>query len=81
MAVFEDSLAGPDKLRVYRHTIETSGRAPEPKKAEGEPIPYPASEPLRNECEHFLACCAGTITPRTTAAEAIAVLKVLKAAD
>mgnify|MGYP000358403454 CR=1 FL=1 len=80
MAVFEDSLAGPEKLRLYRHAIDTSGRAPEPKKAEGEPIPYPATEPLKNECAHFLACCEGKIHPRTDAAEAIAVLKVLKAA-
>lgn len=80
MAVFEDSLTGPDKLRLYRHTIETSGRTPEPKKADAVPIPCPASEPLRNECEHFLACCAGKRTPRTDAKEAIAVLRVLMAA-
>ncbi|RYD82504.1 MAG: Gfo/Idh/MocA family oxidoreductase [Verrucomicrobiaceae bacterium] len=80
MAVFEDSLAGPDKLRLYRHSIDTSGRAPEPKKAEAEHIAYPAAEPLKNECAHFLACCEGKIRPRTDAAEAIAVLKVLKAA-
>lgn len=81
MAVFEDSAAGPDKLRLYRHTIDTSGRAPEPKKAEAEPIPYPAYEPLKNECEHFLACCAGRARPRTDAVEAIAVLRILKAAN
>lgn len=80
MAVFEDSLAGPDKLRLYRHTVETSGRVPEPKKAEAEAIPYPTAEPLKNECAHFLACCEGKFTPRTDAAEAIAVLKVLKTA-
>lgn len=80
MAVFEDSLVGPDKLRLYRHSVETSGRAPEPRKAEAEPIPYPSSEPLKNECEHFLACCAGKKPPRTDANEAIAVLRVLMAA-
>ncbi len=80
MAVFEDSLAGADKLRLYRHNVETSGRTPEPKKAEAEPIPYPSSEPLKNECEHFLACCAGKNPPRTDANEAIAVLRVLMAA-
>ncbi len=80
MAVFEDSLSGPDKLRLYRHIVETSGRTPEPRKAEAEPIPYPSSEPLRNECEHFLACCAGKTRPRTDAAEAIGVLRVLMAA-
>ncbi len=80
MSVFEDSLANPDKLRLYRHTIDTSGRAPEPKKAEAEPIPYPLSEPLKSECEHFLASCEGNTSPRTDANEAIAVLRVLIAA-
>lgn len=81
MAVFEDSAAGPDKLRLYRHTIDTSGRAPDPKKADAEPIPYPSHEPLKNECEHFLSCCAGGTRPRTDAVEAIAVLKILRAAS
>jgi predicted dehydrogenase len=80
MAVFEDSLSSPNKLRLYRHIVETTGRTPEPRKAEAELVPYPASEPLRNECEHFLACCAGKTRPRTDAAEAIAVLRVLMAA-
>jgi UDP-2-acetamido-3-amino-2,3-dideoxy-glucuronate N-acetyltransferase len=80
MAVFEDSLSGPDKLRLYRHIVETSGRTPEPKKVEAEQIAYPASEPLKNECEHFLACCKGKTRPRTDATEAIGVLKVLRAA-
>lgn len=80
MAVFEDSLAGKEKLKIYRHKIDTSGRAPEPKKAEPEFIPYPASEPLRNECQHFLDCCAGRTKPRTDAKEAIAVLRTLMAA-
>ncbi len=80
MAVFEDSLPGPDKLRLFRHQIDTSGRAPEPRKAEPEFVPYPASEPLRNECQHFLDCCAGKTRPRTDAAEAIAVLRVLVSA-
>jgi predicted dehydrogenase len=81
MAVFEDSRAGPEKLRLYRHKVATSGRTPEPEKADAEPIPYPSSEPLRNECEHFLACCAGNNPPRTDANEAIAVLRVLMAAS
>ncbi len=79
MAVFEDSLAGKDKLRLYRHQIDTSGRVPEPKKAEPEFVPYPASEPLRNECQHFLDCCEGKTKPRTDANEAIAVLRTLMA--
>jgi UDP-2-acetamido-3-amino-2,3-dideoxy-glucuronate N-acetyltransferase len=80
MAVFEDSLPGKEKLRVFRHRIDMSGRAPEPTKAEPEFIPYPSSEPLRNECQHFLDCCEGKTRPRTDASEAIAVLRTLMAA-
>lgn len=79
MAVFEDSLAGKDKLRLFRHQIDTQGRTPEPKKAEPEFVPFPPSEPLRNECQHFLDCCEGKTKPRTDANEAIAVLRTLMA--
>ncbi len=81
MAVFEDSLPGKDKLRLFRHQIVTSGRTPEPKKGEAEFIPYPISEPLRNECQHFVDCCDGKTSPRTDANEAIAVLRTLIAAN
>ena len=81
MAVFEDSATKPEeKLRLYRHTVDASGRAPEPKKADAEPMPYPADEPLRAECRHFLEACAGA-TVRTDADEALAVLRVLVASD
>lgn len=77
MAVFEDSLAGPDKLRLYRHSIDASGREPQPVKADAEPIPYPAEEPLRNECSHFLTCVRDDVLPRTDAQEALRVLRTL----
>ena len=79
MAVFEDSLADPDqKLVLYRHVIDTSGRVPEPKKADAEPVPYDrTAEPLRAECQHFLDCMASGQTPTTGADEALLVLDVL----
>lgn len=79
MAVFEDSLSAPeDKLRLYRHKIDLSGRVPAPQKAEAEAIPYDTSaEPLKAECQHFLDCIANGTTPRTDAAEALRVLDVL----
>lgn len=77
MAVFEDSAQGADKLRLYRHTIDASGHAPLPTKADAEPIPYGNDEPLRTECAHFLDCCRTGATPRTDASEALSVLKVL----
>jgi predicted dehydrogenase len=77
MAVFEDSAAGADKLRLYPHTIDFGGREPVPQKADAQPIPYGNGEPLKQECEHFLACIDNDSEPRTNAAEALAVLAVL----
>ena len=81
MAVFEDSKAGDEKLRLYRHRIDTSGRVPSPVKADAEPIPYPAAEPLKQECQHFLDCVDGETSPRTGADEALRVLRTLIRAD
>lgn len=77
MAVFEDSAAGADKLRLYPHRIDRTKRPPEPAKADAEPIPFPADEPLKSECAHFLDCMATGATPRTDAAEGLRVLRVL----
>ena len=78
MAVFEDSaLERAEKLRLYRHAIDVSGPVPVPAKADWEPIPYPDTEPLKEECRHFLACCAGEALPLTDGKEAQAVLEVL----
>lgn len=79
MAVFEDSAQGADKLRLYRHKIDTSRRPPEPVKANAEPLPYAADEPLKTECAHFLECIRTGKTPRTHGAEGLRVLKVLTA--
>jgi predicted dehydrogenase len=79
MVVFEDSIAGPDKLRLYRHGIDTSSPVPVPLKEEAEHVPFSADEPLLNECAHFLECIATGASPRTDAAEALRVLKVLTA--
>jgi len=77
MAVFEDSAAGAEKLRLYRHVIETGAGAPVPAKADWEPIVYGDEEPLRSQCEHFLGACAGQHPPLTDGAEALRVLDVL----
>jgi UDP-2-acetamido-3-amino-2,3-dideoxy-glucuronate N-acetyltransferase len=78
MIVFEDSAADPaQKLRFYAHGMNLTGRAPEPVKADPEPIPFAASEPLKQECAHFLDCMRSNARPRTDGAEALAVLDVL----
>lgn len=77
MAVFEDSAPGEEKLRLYRHTIDTSDREPVPSKADWEPLAYGDDEPLKTECQHFLDACAGEHAPLTDADEALRVLDVL----
>ncbi len=77
MAVFEDSAVGSEKLKLYRHKVDTSGREPLPIKAEAEQLHFDAGEPLKRECQHFLECCATGQTPRTDGVEALQVLAVL----
>lgn len=82
MLVFEDSQPEwNDKLRLYRHKIDTSGAVPVPESAAAEPVIVEKSEPLRNECQHFLDCIAGVATPRTDGAEGLAVLNILRQAS
>ena len=76
MAVFEDSEAGAEKLRLYPHTIDVSGPVPTPTKADWVPMPYGDDEPLRTECQHFLDACNGG-EAITDADEALRVLEVL----
>ena len=81
MAVFDDSLPLEQKLQLFRHGVQWDGKIPTPVKADGEFIAVTASEPLKNECQHFLDAMAGKTAPRTDAAEGIRVLKVLEAAE
>lgn len=82
MAVFEDSQ--PDwgeKLRLYRHTIDTGGPVPVPAKAEAERVDVPRAEPLREECAHFVECVDKNRRPLTDAEEGLRVLGVLERAE
>lgn len=79
MAVFDDM--APQKLVVYPHRVEWKDRLPNAVKAAGEPIPLESSEPLRNECCHFLECLASRHIPETDGREGLRVLRVLNAAQ
>ena len=79
MAVFHDSVPGPEKLLLYRHKVGWDGEIPDIERAEAEPLPYDDDEPLMLECQHFLDCVATGARPRSNADEAIAVLSVLDA--
>jgi predicted dehydrogenase len=77
MIVFEDSAPADQKLRLYRHSLDTAAASPVLVKAEPEAIPYPAHEPLLQECQHFIDCIAQDLQPRTDAREALGVLRTL----
>lgn len=80
MAVFDDT--EPErKLVLYSHRIDWIDRTPVAFKGEGQPIPLPKSEPLQQECEHFLECIRDHRKPRTDAASGLQVLEVLDACE
>jgi UDP-2-acetamido-3-amino-2,3-dideoxy-glucuronate N-acetyltransferase len=77
MVVFNDSAAGDDKLILYPHTATWEGDVPIANKAQGVPLEFAASEPLRVECQHFLDCVAQGNRPTSDWQEADRVLRVL----
>jgi UDP-2-acetamido-3-amino-2,3-dideoxy-glucuronate N-acetyltransferase len=79
MAVFNDVASGPEKLVLYEHKAGWSGDIPVVTRAEAVPIPYAGDEPLRRECEAFLAAVGGGPAPPSDAAEGGRVLMVLDA--
>ena len=81
MAVFDDREPWESKLMVYPHRIDWKNGMPVPNKADGQPIGVPESEPLRDECLHFLECIGGEQKCRTDGPEGVRVLRVLQAAE
>ena len=77
MAVFDD-VEKKDKLFLYPHSIEWKHQIPLANKASAEPVPVDSSEPLRNECLHFLDCVRTRNRPRTDGEEGLRVLTVLQ---
>lgn len=82
MIVIDDTRPWNEKMVYYKNPIHwTNGQVPTPAKPVGEFIVIAESEPLREECLHFLQCIASGVKPRTDATEGIRVLAVLQAAQ
>ncbi len=81
MAVFDDTRPWNEKLALYRHVVQATDGLPNLEKAEVKYIEVPQSEPLRNECQHFLDIVSGNVVPLTDGDEGLRVLKVLSAAS
>ena len=77
MAVFDD-LETENKLVLYPHAITWKNHLPIPTKAKAVPVPVKSTEPLREECLHFLQCIETRQTPRTDGNEGLRVLTVLQ---
>lgn len=82
MAVFDDTLPWPEKLRLHRNYLKWSeGQIPVPDASQAEFIKVEESEPLLEECSHFLHCSDEHVQPRTDGVEGLRVLRVLRAAQ
>ena len=82
MAVFDDSKPWSEKLILHENYLFwDQGQNPTPIKKPGLKINIEETEPLRNECLHFLKCCDSRRAPKTDGIEALSSLKVLTAAQ
>lgn len=79
MAVFDDTAPWPEKLQLYPHSVQWSGSVPLARKADAEPVQVEETEPLREECRHFLDRMGDRERSRTDGAEGLRVLRVLNA--
>jgi UDP-2-acetamido-3-amino-2,3-dideoxy-glucuronate N-acetyltransferase len=77
MMVFDDTLPWEKKLAVYAHSVEWQGERPVAVKAEPDYVQLPQSEPLKNECQHFVESVSEKTAPRTDGNEGLRVLTVL----
>ncbi len=81
MAVFDDTQPWEEKLLVYPHEILWDNNIPIPAKADPERFEIPQSEPLRDECDHFLDCISAGRQTITDGKEGLRVLEVLNASQ
>ena len=79
MAIFNDVNAFGEKLQLYPQRVEFDGTLPILKKENAEFIEHDDTEPLLEECVHFLECMKSGNKPLTCAQSGIEVLKVLHA--
>ena len=81
MAVFDDTKPWDKKLALYRHVVDLSSDIPLLQSSDVDYIQVPSSEPLRNECSHFIDVVAGKLSPLTNGQEGLRVLNVLTQAS
>lgn len=80
MLVFDDTQPWSQKLALYTHGIDLTSDLPRLDKADVQYVDVIKSEPLRNECQHFIDVVNGHLKPLTDGVEGLRVLNVLSAA-
>ncbi len=78
MASFDDVAK---KLILYDQHVDIRNGEPIPVKGEGQEVSFPNDEPLRLECQAFLAAVESRQLPLTDGESGLRVLKVLQAAQ
>ncbi len=81
MLLFDDGQPWQSKLVHYKHAVEWKDGIPVASKDGGAPVRLHEVEPLGAEIDHFIGCISARRQPRTDAAEAMRVLRVLNAAQ
>ena len=79
MAIFNDVAPLGQKLQLYPQNVEFDGNVPLLKKYDAQFIDHVNTEPLLEECTHFIKCIQSRKQPLTDAQSGIDVLKVLHA--
>ena len=79
MAIFNDVAPFGEKLQLYPQNVEFEGAMPLLKKEDAEFVEHADTEPLREECAHFLECIQSRKQSLTNAQSGIDVLNVLHA--
>jgi UDP-2-acetamido-3-amino-2,3-dideoxy-glucuronate N-acetyltransferase len=79
MAIFNDVASFGEKLQLYPQNVEFDGPMPILRKEDAEFVEHENTEPLREECNHFLDCIQSRNQPLTNAQSGIDVLQVLHA--
>jgi len=80
MAVFDDTRQ-TGKLRIHDKGFQWTDGVPVPRNDAETVLEIDDAEPLRLECEHFLACVTRRTRPLTDGASALSVLRVLEASQ
>jgi predicted dehydrogenase len=78
MASFDDVAK---ELVLYDQRVDWKEGQPIPVKGEGVKVQYPADEPLKQECLHFLNAMETRQSPRTDGLNGLRVLQILHAAQ